>query len=147
MAIPAMGPGCVPAKTCGTGEPRRQHTKETAMKIFRSASRSLALGLFLAAGALSASLPGVAMAADRVDINSADAATIDAALMNIGRSKADAIVAYRKEHGAFKSADQLALVKGIGLATIEKNRARIVVGGGGGKAAAMAVPAKAVAKK
>ena len=34
---------------------------------------------------------------------------------------------YRKANGAFRGADQLASVKGIGLATIEKNRDRIVV--------------------
>ena len=97
------------------------------MNRFRPVSILLALGLALAAG--------FAAAADRVDINTADAAAIDAALVNVGRAKAEAIVAYRKEHGAFKSADQLALVKGIGLSTIEKNRDRITVGGGSAKAA------------
>jgi len=43
--------------------------------------------------------------------------------------KAEAIVAYRKEHGSFKSPEQLALVKGIGLKTVEKNRDRILIGG------------------
>ena len=90
------------------------------MNRFRPVSILLALGLALAAGA--------AAAADRVDINTADAAAIDAALVNVGRAKAEAIVAYRKEHGAFKSAEQLALVKGIGLATVEKNREHIAIG-------------------
>ena len=81
------------------------------MKTFTAIPRSLTLGMLLAA----ASLFGSAAAADRININTADAATIDAALVNIGRSKAEAIVAYREEHGAFKSAEQLALVKGIGL--------------------------------
>ena len=79
--------------------------------------------------ALSLLLAGSAFAAERVNINTADAATIDRVLLNVGASKADAIVAYRKAHGAFRSAEQLALVKGIGLKTIEKNRDRIVVGG------------------
>lgn len=64
----------------------------------------------------------------KVDVNSADAATINKALINIGPSKAAAIVAWRKQHGAFKSADQLAEVKGVGLKTVEKNRDRIVIG-------------------
>lgn len=64
----------------------------------------------------------------KVNINNADAATINQGLLNIGPSKAAAIVAWRKQHGAFKTADQLAEVKGIGLKTIEKNRDRIVVG-------------------
>jgi competence ComEA-like helix-hairpin-helix protein len=65
----------------------------------------------------------------KVNINTADAAAINEALINIGPSKAAAIVAYRKQHGAFRSADQLAEVKGVGLKTVEKNRDRIVVGG------------------
>jgi competence protein ComEA len=64
----------------------------------------------------------------KVNINTADAAAIDQALLNVGPSKAAAIVAYRKQHGAFHSADQLAEVKGIGLKTVEKNRDRIVIG-------------------
>ena len=72
---------------------------------------------------------GSALAVDKVNINTADAATIDRVLLNIGHAKAEAIVAYRKAHGAFRSAEQLALVKGIGLKTVEKNRDRIVVGG------------------
>jgi competence protein ComEA len=78
---------------------------------------------------LSLLLTGSALAADKVNINTADAATIDRVLLNIGPSKAQAIVDYRKAHGSFKSADQLALVKGVGLRTVEKNRDRIVVGG------------------
>ena len=109
------------------------------MKHFANAVRSLSLGLLLAAGLL-AGAPS-ALAADKVDINSADAAEIDAALVNVGRSKAEAIVAYRKEHGAFRSAEQLAEVKGIGLSIVEKNRDRIVVGG-----SAKAAPAKPAAK-
>jgi competence ComEA-like helix-hairpin-helix protein len=65
----------------------------------------------------------------KVNINTADADAIRQALINIGPSKAAAIVAYRKQHGAFRSADQLAEVKGVGLKTVEKNRDRIVVGG------------------
>jgi competence protein ComEA len=71
-----------------------------------------------------------AAGADKVNLNTADAATIDRLLLNIGPSKAQAIVDYRKQHGSFKSPEQLALVKGIGLKTVEKNRDRIVLGGG-----------------
>jgi competence protein ComEA len=105
------------------------------MKTFTAVPRSLTLGMLLAASALlcgTASAANGAAAAARVNINTADAATIDAGLLNIGRSKAEAIVAYRKEHGAFHSAEQLAQVKGIGLKTVEKNRDRIVFAGGGG---------------
>jgi competence protein ComEA len=94
--------------------------------------QSLVLSLLFAASVL---------AAEKVDINSADARTIDRVLVGVGPSKAEAIVAYRKEHGSFKSADQLASVKGIGLSIVEKNRDRIVVAGG----TAAAAPAKAKA--
>lgn len=94
------------------------------MNTFAATLKSLALTLLLATSALSAS----AFAADRVNINTADAATIDRVLLNVGPSKAQAIVAYRKAHGSFRSVEQLALVKGIGLKTVEKNRDRIVLG-------------------
>jgi len=90
------------------------------MKKFAILLRSIALSLLIA---------GSAFAADKVNINTADAATLDRVLLNIGASKAEAIVAYRKANGAFKSVEQLAQVKGVGLKTIEKNRDRIVLGG------------------
>ena len=89
------------------------------MKTFAIILKSLVLSLLLAWSAL---------AADQVNINTADAAAIDAALVNIGPAKAQAIVEYRKANGAFKSAEELAMVKGIGLKTVEKNRDRIEVG-------------------
>ena len=78
---------------------------------------------------LSLALAGAAIAGETVNINTADAATIDRVLVNVGPAKAQAIVDYRKANGAFRSAEQLAMVKGIGLKTVEKNRDRIVVGG------------------
>ena len=77
---------------------------------------------------LSLALAGAAIAGETVNINTADAATIDRVLVNVGPAKAESIVAYRKANGAFRSAEQLALVKGIGLKTVEKNRDRIVLG-------------------
>ncbi len=89
------------------------------MNTFKTLFASLLLSLMLV---------GSALAGDRVNINTADAATLDRVLLNVGPSKAEAIVAYRKAHGAFKSVEQLALVKGIGLKTVEKNRERIEIG-------------------
>jgi competence protein ComEA len=87
---------------------------------------------------LSALLAGSALAAETVDINTADAATLDRVLDGVGPSKAEAIVAHRKQHGAFRSADELAEVKGIGLSTIEANRERIKVGAGAARPVAPA---------
>ncbi|MGQ4661212.1 helix-hairpin-helix domain-containing protein [Lysobacter sp. F6437] len=96
------------------------------MKFLSVVARSLLLSLLFA---------GSAFAADQVNINTADAATLDEVLVNVGPSKAKAIVDYREANGAFRSAEQLAMVKGIGLSTIEKNRDRIVVGGAKSKKA------------
>ncbi len=80
--------------------------------------------------------------AEPVDINSATAAELSKALSGVGASKAKAIVEYRDKNGPFKSADELKKVKGIGKATVEKNRAVIVVGGAP-SAAPPAAPATA----
>ncbi len=104
----------------------------------------------IAATALSLALASSAFAAEKVNINTADAATLDRVLVNVGPSKAEAIVAYRKQHGAFRSAEQLAQVDGIGLKTVEKNRDMIVIGGAVAPAAPAAgakAPAAAAPKK
>ena len=68
-----------------------------------------------------------------VNVNTADAETISAELQGVGMSKAIAIVEYRKENGPFKTAADLALVKGIGARTVEINRQNIVIQGKGKK--------------
>jgi competence protein ComEA len=103
--------------------------------------------LVLKSLALTAAFAGLAHAGgtiEKVNINSADAATLDRVLDGVGPSKAEAIVAYRKSNGAFRSIEQLASVKGIGLSTVERNRERILVGGGAAPAA-KAAPAKPAA--
>ncbi|HXC57925.1 MAG TPA: helix-hairpin-helix domain-containing protein [Steroidobacteraceae bacterium] len=57
-----------------------------------------------------------------VNVNTADAETLSRELKGIGMKRAEAIVEYRKKFGPFKSADELALVKGIGPSAIQKNR-------------------------
>ncbi len=71
--------------------------------------------------------PSIARAesAQTVNINQADAATLAQMLSGIGEKKAQAIIEYRNTHGAFAKIEDLDQVKGIGPATIEKNRARI----------------------
>ena len=89
-----------------------------------------------------------AFAATPVNINKADAATLAQSLDGIGLSKAEAIVAWRQEHGPFKSVDDLTQVKGLGPATLDRNRAAILLSdtADGGKASDKAAPAKAKAK-
>lgn len=62
-----------------------------------------------------------------VNINTADAKAIDASLVGVGPNTAQAIVDYRTRNGTFKSADDLAKVKGIGPKLIEKNRNNILI--------------------
>lgn len=62
-----------------------------------------------------------------VDINTASAEQISESLAGVGPAKAQAIIAYRTANGPFLTADQLSEVKGIGPATVEKNRASILV--------------------
>lgn len=63
--------------------------------------------------------------ASPININQADEFGLSAALIGVGPAKAKAIVEYRKQNGAFKRVDDLVLVKGIGPATLEKNRDRL----------------------
>jgi competence protein ComEA len=67
--------------------------------------------------------------AEPVNINTADATALAAGLQGIGMSKAEAIIAYRTEHGPFHSVDELTQVKGIGDKTLEANRANLTIGG------------------
>ena len=83
----------------------------------------------LAAFALAAiSLSPAAFAGKAVNVNAASASELADSLDGIGDAKAQAIVAYRTAHGAFKSAEALVEVKGIGLKTVEKNAAFIKLG-------------------
>lgn len=71
------------------------------------------------------SLP--AIAADPVNINTADAQTIADSLTGVGLVKAEAIVAHREASGPFQSAEDLLQVKGIGGKILEANRDLIQV--------------------
>lgn len=78
--------------------------------------------------AVALALSSAAFAADPVDINTASAETLAEAIHGVGLKRAQAIVLYREQHGAFSSVDQLAEVSGIGEKTVERNRDRLTVG-------------------
>lgn len=88
-------------------------------------------------------LSSAAHAVERININTASAADLDRVLVNVGPAKAQAIVEHRRANGPFKSAEELALVKGIGLKTVERNRDLIEVGAGNTPAAKAAKAAAA----
>jgi len=56
-----------------------------------------------------------------IDLNTATAQQLDA-LPGVGPVTADAIIAWRSEHGKFSSVDQLGEVDGIGPARLERLR-------------------------
>lgn len=83
---------------------------------------ALALFLSLAAHAAGPSITGV------VNVNSATAEEL-ALLPGVGPTKAQAIIRYRSEHGAFKRVEDLAAVKGIGEKGLEKLRPHVALEG------------------
>lgn len=86
-----------------------------------NALRTLALLMALLA-------PPLAWSAGMVNINTADAETLAASLSGVGMSRAQAIVDYRGAHGPFKSVEDLATVRGIGMKIVERNRSSITLG-------------------
>lgn len=94
-------------------------------------ARAMALAMLLGAAALA--LPTTAQAAEAassvavVNINTADAQTLAASLKGVGEARAVEIVRYREAYGPFSSVDELAEVKGIGLSTVDRNRAVITL--------------------
>ncbi|HKL52945.1 MAG TPA: ComEA family DNA-binding protein [Wenzhouxiangellaceae bacterium] len=83
----------------------------------------LALTLVLALG-----IGNAAFAAEPVDVNTATAEQLAEALNGVGESKAEAIVEYRETNGPFTHIDELINVRGIGMATVDKNREMILFG-------------------
>ncbi|ARN72904.1 ComEA family DNA-binding protein [Oceanicoccus sagamiensis] len=94
------------------------------MRIFRTIFLSLSLAL---SGLV---LPSLAFSAEPnlpVNINTADAETLSAALKGVGTRKAEAIIAYRESYGPFKALEELTAVKGIGESLLNKNRDSITL--------------------
>lgn len=64
--------------------------------------------------------------AETVNINTADVAALDT-LDGIGEKKAEAIVAYRTEHGEFKTLEDLKEVSGIGDKLFDKIKDQVAL--------------------
>jgi competence protein ComEA len=100
--------------------------------------QSLTLGLAALVAAALLGTQGAALAAPAarpapspagvVNINTATTEQLEL-LPSIGPARARAIVEYRKQHGAFRSVDELANVSGIGPAALEQIRPHCVVEG------------------
>jgi competence protein ComEA len=70
------------------------------------------------------SLPVFLAAAQTVNINTADKETL-MTVKGVGEKRAEAIIAFREQHGPFKSVDDLLLVQGVGQAIVDDNRDKL----------------------
>ncbi len=64
---------------------------------------------------------------NKIDINSATLEQLEA-VKGVGQDIAHNILAYKKDHGAFKSFDDLGKVKGVGKVRLETLRETFTVG-------------------
>jgi competence ComEA-like helix-hairpin-helix protein len=111
------------------------HDNPKGRKLMRTAHR-LSARIVLAALLLAAALPvltaGGARAAEtskgKVNLNSADASQL-ALLPRVGPSLAQKILDFRKQNGAFKSAEDLMLVRGVGEKTFQLLKPYIAISG------------------
>ncbi len=70
---------------------------------------------------------GVVRAGEPVNINTADAEALAAAINGVGIKKARDIISFRQNNGPFESVDALARVSGIGIQTVDRSRTNITV--------------------
>lgn len=99
---------------------RKFNMKNTVKNITASLAVMMALGLSAGAyasdSATTEPMTNIAIATSittKTNLNTADAQAITGKVKGIGLKRAEAIVAYRTEHGAYKSMDDLTNVKGI----------------------------------
>ncbi|MGB9096492.1 helix-hairpin-helix domain-containing protein [Erwinia sp.] len=62
---------------------------------------------------------------EKVSLNQASAQQLAAALNGVGLKKAEAIISYREQYGAFTDIEQLKEVPGMGNALVERNLSRL----------------------
>ncbi|HWD33508.1 MAG TPA: helix-hairpin-helix domain-containing protein [Pseudomonas sp.] len=93
------------------------------------ASASFSLSAAPGAESMTSPTPVIAtqQTSTRLDLNTADAPTLQSTLAGIGKTKAEAIVAYREENGGFATVDELLEIKGIGKALLDRNRDKLTV--------------------
>lgn len=109
---------------------------KTLNMLKHQAARSTAAACCLALALLCAMAAGPTLAEEEsktppmvaeVNINTADAATLARQLSGVGLSRAEEIIRYREAYGPFAAIEELSEVKGIGPATLERNRALITL--------------------
>ncbi|WP_261319170.1 ComEA family DNA-binding protein [Microbulbifer agarilyticus] len=96
------------------------------MKLFRiPAVVLIAITLTLSALPSFAAEEAVVKEVKMVSLNTATAEELADALDGVGVTRAELIIQYREENGSFSSVEELLEIKGIGVATLEKNKDRI----------------------
>ena len=70
-------------------------------------------------------LPSTKVKSESININTASVEELSSKLKGIGKAKAAAIIEWRETNGKFQSLEDVDEVKGIGSATLEKNKALI----------------------
>jgi len=73
-------------------------------------------------------VPALLYAGEAININTADKAAL-MSIKGVGEKRAEAIIAWREQHGPFKSVDDLASVSGIGPAIVDANRNQLTTEG------------------
>ena len=87
------------------------------MQPWKHLAAAAALGLSSLAFAAEPTTP--------VDVNTASAEVLAEIMDGVGVKRAQAIVDYREQHGAFSPVDQLAEVRGVSTKIVERNRDRL----------------------
>lgn len=87
------------------------------MHTLKHLAAAVALGLSSLAFGAEAPAP--------IDVNTASAEVLADTIDGVGLKRAQAIIEYREQHGAFASVDELAQVRGISAGIVERNRERI----------------------
>lgn len=95
------------------------------MKTTQKFLAALFASAFLAFASLSAIAETASVEVAAVNINTATAEELATTLTGIGQAKAELIIQFREEQGPFTSMEQLLEIKGVGMATLEKNRHKI----------------------
>ena len=115
----------IPSPADAPGSPATSHGAQVALGVFLA----VVVGLlaFRGYGSPLGARPTEPAPADLIDLNTADQSEI-AQVPGVGPKTAEAIVAHRRLHGAFKSVDELKAVRGLGPITFEKVRNHFRVG-------------------
>lgn len=88
---------------------------------------ALAGSLAVSAAAEPAEADTTVVQQQSVNINTASAAELAAALTGVGQARAEAIVELRDELGGFTDVEQLLEIRGLGIRILNRNRDRMTL--------------------